>query len=335
MTRDPARTQTLAQIALDQIKTRGLPADPESYALWYMYAAGSNLELNSKIDEVIGSRRLSISEFDRLYDRYVSPIRVMDHADQIGSVLLEQMAHITDLVEASAGSSASLEMQLATATQELKRSVDRETIRAVVETLIRSIKSAEARANSFREELQRSNGVIKQLKEDLKRVREESNTDSLTSLANRRHFDRVLDRAIKAASDTKWPLSLLLIDVDHFKQFNDAHGHQMGDEVLRLVGTVLKSGNHSGLAARLGGEEFGIILPRTNLSEAYAFGESLRNSIMQREVVRRATKERMGRITVSIGVAEYAPIESASALIDRADRHLFRAKEQGRNRVFA
>jgi len=222
-------------------------------------------------------------------------------------------------------------MHLATAGQELRRTVDRETIKAVIETLVNSIREMEERTFSFQKQLQSSQVVIGTLKEDLDQAR---NTDAITALPNRRHFDIVLEQAIRIATQNETPLSLLFIDVDRFKEFNDAHGHQMGDDVLRLLGTTLKQAlRGDGLAARIGGEEFAIILPNAEMSEAQVLAENIRTSIMGRQVLRRATGERLVRITVSIGVTQYRASESASALIDRADRHLSKAKEDGRNRV--
>jgi diguanylate cyclase len=257
-----------------------------------------------------------------------------ERTDQISTVLCDQIELIIDLVEAALASSSSLQMHLATADQELRRTVDRKTIKAVIEALVTSIQGTEERASSFQKQLQSSQNMIGALKDDLEHARRDSNTDAVTSLSNRRHFDIALDKAMKAAAHDKSALSLLLLDVDRFKEFNDAHGHQMGDDVLRLLGATLKQAlNGDGLAARVGGEEFAIILPSAELSKAYALAENIRSSIMDREVLRRATGERLGRITVSIGVTQYQPNEGAPALIERADWHLSKAKQQGRNRV--
>jgi diguanylate cyclase len=225
-------------------------------------------------------------------------------------------------------------MHLATANQELRRTVDRGTIRAVVATLINHIQDSEERASAFQTALQSSQQVIKGLRQDLEQAREEGNTDPLTLLSNRRHFDRVLKRAVETANDNRSPLSLLMIDIDDFKGFNDVYGHQVGDDVLRLLGATLKEATSEwGDAARVGGDEFAVILRDNAFSKAHERAEMIRRSIVEREVQRRATKERLGRITISIGVAQYEPPEPASALVDRADRHLLRAKELGRNRV--
>ena len=332
MTRDPARTLSFAAIALNQIKAFGLPADPASYALWYTYAAGTQPQLNKQLDDLIAAQRaLSVAELDRLHDQYLSPTGMAERTDKISTVLFEHIELIIDLVEAAVASSSSLQMHLATAGQELRRTVDRETIKAVIETLVNSIREMEERTFSFQKQLQSSQEVIGTLKEDLDQAR---NTDAITALPNRRHFDIVLEQAIRIATQNETPLSLLFIDVDRFKEFNDAHGHQMGDDVLRLLGTTLKRAlRGDGLAARIGGEEFAIILPNAEMSEAQVLAENIRTSIMGRQVLRRATGERLGSITVSIGVTQYRASESASALIDRADRHLSKAKEDGRNRV--
>jgi diguanylate cyclase len=335
VTRDPARTLAFAEIALNQIKAFGLPADPASYALWYAYAAATQPTLNKKIDDLIAAQRvLSVTELDRLHDQYLSPTGMAERADKFSTVLLDQIELIIDLVEAALASSSSLQMQFASAGQELRRTVDRATIKAVIETLVTSIQGMEERASSFQKQLQSSQDVIEALKDDLEQACRDSNTDAITALSNRRHFDIALDQAITTATHNDSPLSLLFIDVDRFKEFNDAHGHQMGDDVLRLLGATLKQAlNGQGLAARVGGEEFAIVLPNAELSQAHVLAEDIRSAIMGREVLRRATGERLGRITVSIGVTQYQPSESASSLIERADRHLSKAKEQGRNRV--
>jgi diguanylate cyclase len=323
----------LAEIALNQIKAFGLPADPASYALWYEYAAASQPELNKKLDSLIAARRvLSVAELDRLHDHYVLPTGIVERSERISTVLFEQIEMIVDLVEAALASSSSLQIHLATAGQELRRTVDRETIKAVIETLVISIQGMEERASAFQQQLQSSQHVVGALKHDLAQARRHSNTDAVTALPNRRYFDVVLNHEIKTATETDSPLSLLLIDVDRFKAFNDAQGHQMGDDVLRLLGATLNQAlGGQGFAARMGGDEFAIILRSAELSKAEVVAANIKTSIMGREVLRRATGERLGRITVSIGVARYQPGESASALIERADRNLYRAKEQGRN----
>jgi diguanylate cyclase len=126
----------------------------------------------------------------------------------------------------------------------------------------------------------------------------------------------------------------MIADIDHFKNFNDTYGHQTGDQVLRLVAMTLKS-NIKGkdLAARYGGEEFVAVLPSTDLAGAVIVAENVRKAIQAKELLKRSTNEKLGRITASFGVAVFQQTDTAASLIERADRCLYGAKRAGRNRV--
>ena len=169
----------------------------------------------------------------------------------------------------------------------------------------------------------------KALLETNHRLEELSLTDSMTRVANRRAFDERLEDAFEHARRYDRPLSLVLLDVDHFKSINDTHGHDAGDRVLRIVADVLAdSSRHSDFVARVGGEEFAVILPETALFEAMQFGEKLRCNIA---IAQTAT----GPITVSIGVANlpHSRVPTRADLFHAADQALYRAKANGRNRV--
>ena len=184
--------------------------------------------------------------------------------------------------------------------------------------------------------LEGSRDDIASLQRDLDEVRRESMLDPLTKIYNRKCFDEGLLRSISEANQNRQPLCLLLVDIDHFKRFNDTYGHQTGDQVLRLVAMTLKS-NIKGkdIVARYGGEEFAAILPSTDLDGAVILADNIRRAIQAKELLKRSTNEKLGRITASFGAALYRPGEGASALIERADRCLYAAKHAGRNRVFS
>jgi diguanylate cyclase len=174
------------------------------------------------------------------------------------------------------------------------------------------------------------------LREDLETVRNEAITDGLTGVGNRKFFDIMLRKFADDAAKTGQPVCLLLYDVDHFKAFNDKHGHQIGDQVLRLVARTLKEAVKGGdIVARYGGEEFAIILPKTALNDALTVADQVRSLVSQRRLVRKRTGEEVAAITISAGVALYRPGENLSYWIDRTDTALYRAKQMGRNRVEA
>ena len=177
---------------------------------------------------------------------------------------------------------------------------------------------------------------ISELNGRLEDVKRESLTDALTGLANRKCFEIKLAEAENSAIEQSSPFSLLMVDIDYFKKFNDRYGHQMGDQVLKLVGQVLtRSFKGRDTAARYGGEEFAIVLPRADLEAATALAERVRKKVAESRVTRKRSGEQLGQITLSLGVACHRLGETARDLVIRADRALYRAKESGRNRVVA
>ncbi len=167
--------------------------------------------------------------------------------------------------------------------------------------------------------------------EQLEETRREGETDALTRIANRRAFDRGIERAVTVASVMGWPLTLFMIDIDHFKSINDGYGHPVGDRVLRAIADVLARNfpRRSDLVARYGGEEFAVLLTDTSSADARMLAERLQNAVHAVAIdVASATL----RVTLSSGIAQLAPGEQALDLIARADRALYRAKSTGRDR---
>jgi two-component system cell cycle response regulator len=196
--------------------------------------------------------------------------------------------------------------------------IDRNELKARVKTQLRRLRYSE------------------HLRERLGQSVEHAVTDALTGLANRRYMEGHLETLVAEARASGRSLSLLIADIDHFKQVNDTYGHDAGDIVLREFSTRLKTNTRGGdLACRLGGEEFVVIMPDTNIVRAYQVGERLRACIAAEPFGRPATAGGL-RITASVGVAALAgPADTPRALLKRADEALYAAKRRGRNRVAA
>lgn len=158
-------------------------------------------------------------------------------------------------------------------------------------------------------------------------------TDALTKIANRRHFDLMLDNEIRKARGYSRPLSLAMIDLDNFKSFNDRYGHLVGDRMLiHIAKTLTKNLRDTDFVARYGGEEFVIILPETNNTLALRVADRIRNSVEREMLLVKGTGKK--RITISVGIATYpANADNKIDLINRADEALYRAKQHGKNRV--
>ena len=166
-----------------------------------------------------------------------------------------------------------------------------------------------------------------------------SSLDGLTGISNRRQFDETLLREWRRLGRQGRPLSMLLCDVDYFKQFNDSYGHQVGDECLKAVARTLKDTlrRPADLVARYGGEEFAVILPDTEITGALQVAEAMRSAVEGLNITHRYSKGG-SVVTISIGVASTTPSRTgsdSSVLLKRADDALYRAKQAGRNRIAA
>jgi len=158
-------------------------------------------------------------------------------------------------------------------------------------------------------------------------------TDGLTGMHNRRYFDDALVEYLQEFSRIDRPVGLMIIDLDHFKQVNDTHGHHVGDEVLKAVAHCLKAlTRYHDVAARLGGEEFAVVAPNMDMDMLIRFAERIRRAIASMPVVSGNVQL---RVTASVGLAIWDRKEPAGDLLARADKNLYQAKRMGRNRYCA
>lgn len=330
------RTIVYGETSIGHLKANMTPAYPRNYELWYTYAAGYNQALNKAINELLRSHgSLTIEDTDRVYEEFLSPLRFGDRVEHIGSQLSNELRGVVLALDDARGETSEYGKTLAGATSDLvKSAADRHALRRIVEGLILETKRMETRNADLEKRLVESKRQIGELQISLEAIRNESLTDPLTNLANRKCFDQALARCFAEAESTGKPFSLVMSDIDHFKKFNDTYGHQTGDQVLRLVANAVKQ-NVKGqdVAARYGGEEFGVILPRTVLDPATKVAEHIREAVMSKELVKRSTGERLGRVTISLGCATWQRGDTIQTLIERADTALYRAKHLGRNRV--
>jgi len=329
------RSLAFAEIALGQIKALGQLASPRNFEIWFHYATGYNQALNQSINDMLASKAtLSEADLERFYENFIAANRFGERADAVGSRVLDEIKHVIATIDAAAGSATTYTNRLNIAAEKLAQANDTEALRAVIEHLFQGAKEMELNNKTLEARLSASRQEIEQLQQNLEIVRTESLTDPLTTLSNRKYFAQALSKSIAEARDKNEPLSLLMADIDHFKSFNDKYGHLTGDQVLRLVAVAIKQ-NVKGrdIAARYGGEEFVVALPNTDLKSAITVADQVRHSVMNKELLKRSSGQRLGRITISIGAALLRPDDTLQTLIERADKCLYGAKHSGRNRV--
>lgn len=325
----------IAELALEQIRQRNQSAEPPSYEIWYQYAAGHNPELNRSIDGILARNgRLSEFDLDAIRLRYLRTSDVADRLGKIGQKINDEVEQVVGMIEAAVDGAVGFDKSLIETNRGLAHPIDRQTLRNIIEAVVIATKEMQDENGRLGITLNESRQHIAQLQENLLSVRMESLTDPLTAVANRRYFDECLRTAITESELKSSPLSLVLADIDNFKKFNDHHGHQIGDQVLRLIaGTMKNNVKGQDFVARYGGEEFAIVLPNTALREAITVADNIRRAVATNNIIKQSNGETLGRLTISMGVASFRAGMTAQSLIEAADTCLYTAKKNGRNCV--
>lgn len=322
------------RLALPLMSKYNIPATPHNYAVWYRYVSGEDPELAKAIDALLEKEGLfSYETNETLYRRFCSDTdesELRKIHDDLRRILLAILKEVTELT----GQSEDYESFVIHSIDALAGDPSVEEIRAVISQIIEKTRALGSFGKQARSKLNETKETLQTLREDFERVKTEASVDYLTGLANRKAFNDTLIGQMNEAVSQQEELSLLIVDIDHFKKFNDEHGHLIGDEVLKLVAKKIKETVRGrDFLARFGGEEFAVIMPQTPLDDAQVVAKSINRLFAQTVLKALHVSTTLGKVTVSVGVARYRSGELPDTLINRADRALYRAKQTGRNRV--
>jgi diguanylate cyclase len=330
-----AHLQVAGERALACLRRHAVPPTAINYAVWFTHHAGQNpglsraiRELEAKGERIDEVRHLELAE--RFIARAAQLERIQDLVGRADSALEVIASEIGGFRANAAAYGATLEG----AASRLEGDGRIDAVTVLVSELKAATLAMRERADALERELGRRDAELAAVRADLVKAEEAISTDPLTGIGNRRLFDRALRKLAAEAAKRGSPLALLMVDIDHFKRFNDTYGHPVGDLVLKLVAAKLaERALPPRIAARYGGEEFALLLPGSDLAEAVELAEGIRAEVADREVVLKSDGRKLGTVTLSIGVAALGPGEPADRFLARADAALYRAKEKGRNRV--
>lgn len=325
-----------AKRAWSLMSARHIEPLPPNYALWFEYALGRNKTLVKDMDALIAQNAVfNAARNHALHTRYLAPIDAGDAAQATANSARQLLAQVQQMMGSFGGETANYNQELDKAVETMNVQFDgAPELQKLVKDIVDNTRSLRESGEKMSQKLAQSEAEIEALRTNLAAVTTESQKDHLTGVANRKAFDRGLEALMRQTREEEMALTLLLVDIDHFKQFNDKFGHLIGDEVLKIVARSLTDTvRGKDLVARYGGEEFAVLLPSTPVGGAMIVAESIRKTIAGRELKRKDNGDNYGALTVSIGVAQFRADEDAEILIKRADDALYRSKKAGRNRV--
>ncbi len=325
----------LARSALDMMVRYKVWPTPLNYELWLHYSANPKSALGQEIDRLIAAGDpFTEATCESLAATFLPKAKLNEQIRDAGDQLSRELDTVSRAIQAAHASSKAYGVTLADASTELAHNSDPSTLRPLVANLSDATRLVEEENKALQKQLQESTKEVHQLRDHLAQVRRDATTDALTNLGNRKAFDTELRHAHEVAERSGEVLTLAVVDIDHFKRFNDTWGHQTGDQVLRYVASVLgRVGAPPRFAARYGGEEFALIFPGETAANIHSMLSDVLKEIASRSLRRRSTNEELGAITVSASVAELKNKETAHTLLERADAALYDSKRAGRNRV--
>lgn len=305
-----------------------------NFELWLHYVAAKDSDVAAEIDTILQSGAPFTDQVgEQIAAQHLPAAKLSGEILEAGKSLSQELDSVHRAIESARETSEAYGQQLATASQSFEEQ-DSDAVRLMVENLSVATRKIREENHALESRLADTTAELSRLREHLEQVRRDAMTDALTNLANRKAFDEALDTACAEAEARSEAATLAIVDIDHFKIFNDTWGHQTGDQVIRYVASVIgRLAEGARFAARYGGEEFAVIFPGEDSQMALAALESAREEIASRVLKRRSTSEDLGVITISTGIAQYRPGDTPSALLERADGALYASKRAGRNRT--
>ncbi|MEI8608528.1 GGDEF domain-containing protein [Enterovibrio norvegicus] len=311
-----------------------VPTTPHYFSLWYAYCAGTHPALNRAVDAIVKKGEFcTVKQCDDFIETYLLDDatkeldtfrqKVQDLAAGLGSSMDTTMSNTEEFQDILNSSVTKLE-------DVKNRELQGNESKKITHDLLQGSQNLLAATEQYQLHVKAQRTEIDQLKQQLEDYRKQATHDALTGCLNRRAFDIALAEHVSNNNG----VCLIMVDIDHFKLFNDEFGHQMGDSVLKIVANKLEQ-NMQEVATvyRFGGEEFSVLVTDVSIKGAWLIAEKTRKALERLSVTDKRSGQKINSITASFGIAALETGEESASLLARADALLYKAKENGRNRV--
>lgn len=327
----PEKVHSFTRAALPLMSQYGIPTTPLNYSIWYNYVSGESKELTDIIDKMLKDGESFTT--DKAKDLYAKFCTLYDETKvkTLQEGLTQLMVTLFGEIRGISGQTENYEMFLSRSLTQLTEEEYEGDVTDLIQEIINETKSVVKQSKTMQAKLKETSKTLQSLQKEYEQAKLEAFHDPLTELFNRKGFQEKADAAMEQSAKTNKPLAMIMADIDHFKSFNDTHGHLAGDEVLRFVSRTFKNMvKGQDVVARFGGEEFVILLPKTGFEGALHVAEQIR-AFFDKNVLKGATD--LGKVTLSMGLSIFRKEDTLESFVERADKALYKAKENGRNRV--
>ena len=307
----------------------------EYYLVWFAYFLGVNKDLEADIDRIKKEGGQFSEEVHRdLYAKHFGKDTRYKSVQDAQNGIQTILHHVLDEILHTQHFTSDYRDKLEGFTKQLKKAGDLDDIHKVVAHLMLDTVAVIQASDRLKENLAESIRKSEKLQRDLEEAQREILIDPLTLLNNRKAFDKQISTCLKGFQEKGTDFTLLMMDIDSFKQFNDRYGHQLRDNILKLLGALLsKEQKGKDFVARYGGEEFVILLEGTALEKGCLVAENIRKSLDGLQLKSVKTGQSLGKITISAGVSAVRESDTVESVVKRADDALYLAKQSGRNNV--
>jgi diguanylate cyclase len=330
----PERATELFRLIVPLILRQEASPNPISFAVWYEHLAGRNATLSREIEALTANGgQLNDATMQDLHQRFLVDAD-LGVAAQVQESLSRVIGDAAKTIVESQTTASDYAAELRQRQAALHGPVDRLRLQQVLTGILTDTEQVSTLMSAIGSRLDANRNEVERLRDELHQAKELALIDALSRLTNRRGFDLALDDLVAQANASATPLALIMLDIDHFKQFNDNYGHLLGDRVIRGVARAMESAARpDDVVSRYGGEEFAILLPATGMRDAGKVAERIRLIVSRAHVRRVDSDVPVGGVTISAGVTEYRQHEAPADFVNRADKALYAAKFAGRNRV--
>jgi diguanylate cyclase len=327
----------IAKSVLQELGKRGVTLTPDNFKVWFEYRVGSDEELVNEIDELVASGKPFTEAINRhLYDKYFGTRKEERIVSEIQQATQKILHEVFEEILSQGNSTARYSGKLKEYSEKLKSAKELSEVKTIVEKIIEDTSEIEASSHAIQKRLKKATTDAENLRNRIEMSQREvlEIKDPLTNLYNRKALDKKLKDLHNEFKNGNNVFSVIMLDIDLFKRINDKYGNAIGDEIIKIIASKLKECvKGRDFTARYGDDEFVILLPMTILENATILAENIRNAVFKKVFKLKKTGERIGVLSVSIGVSQIHSTDTTNSVIERAEEALNLAQNAGRNIV--